>query len=272
MSLITSQQIKNYYEKFGGREVTFTRDIIKSLGLARELVQLNLNTEQYPCTIVSSSMQEAKVVMVLPHSKLKSIEPDNLASLRFSFYKEERTDTFSFFVKSRVKSITAYDSERDLYFIHLMFTQQPPDNLIEILGRLIELHSNTAKRGEDRIKIDDETKRRLGLASKSTQIVIDRIPRNGILRDVSFNGLNVIIMGNAKFLLKKTIYIPLSMVNGDEITMKGSIVRYEPVEGHKDLVVLAVKFEAEEIPFNYKKMINEGLKYLDVAKTPRQNS
>ncbi len=266
MAIVTSQQIKDYYEKYGKVDVTFTKEINDTLRLARNQISLKFKGGQRSCIIYSSSMMEAKVVVAFTDDQIEAIQNDSLSSLRFCFLKEDSTDIFSFFVQSRITGLTQYDKERNLHFAQLTFTQRPPDDLIEILGNLLETNINAARRSEERIVINPESTRRLGLASKSSVIQIDKIPRNGILRDVSFGGLKVIIMGNPKFLMNKIALIKLSLASGKSILMQGEIIRYEPVEGRKDLAALAIKYDPKNISFEYKTIINNFLKHRDRTK------
>ena len=261
MAIVTSQQIKEYYEKYGTIDVTFTKEINDSLRLARKQISLKFKGSQRPCIIYSSSLVAAKVVVALTEDHIRSLREDNLVSLRFCFFKEDRSDIFSFFVPCRLKGVTQYDKERNLHFANLEFTQRPPDDLIEILGSLLEANINAARRREERIVIDGESIRRLGLAAKNAILQIDGIPRNGILRDISFGGVKIIIMGNPKFLMDKKAVIRMSLNNGKGFLLTGSIIRFEPVEGRKDLVALAIRFDPDNVSFEYKMMINDYLKH-----------
>ncbi len=261
MAIVTSQQIKEYFQKYGRIDVTFTKDINDSLRLVRNQIFLKFKGGQRPCIIYSSSLVEAKIVVALTDKLIKSLQKDNLVSLRFCFLKEDQSDTFSFFVQSRVSGMTQYDKERNLHFVQLTFTQRPPDDLIEILGNLLEANINAARRSEERIIINEESLRRLGLSSKSLPIKIEGIPRNGILRDISFGGLKIIVMGNPKFLINKKAVMRISLKSGKTFTLKGVILRFEAVEGRKDLAALAIKYDTESMTFEYKMLINDYLKY-----------
>jgi hypothetical protein len=272
MAIVTSQQIKEYYEKYGRIDVTFTKDINDSLRLVRNQIYLKFKGGQRPCIIYSSSLIEAKIVVALTDPLIKSLQQDNLVSLRFCFLKEDRSDIFSFFVQSRIAGMTQYDKERNLYFVQLTFTQRPPDDLIETLGNLLEANINAAKRSEERIVINQESLRRLGLASKSVLIKIEGIPRNGILRDISFGGLKIIIMGNPKFLINKKAAVRLTLTTGKILLLQGEIIRFEPVEGRKDLAALAVKYDEQSMTFEYKMIINDYLKYAGRSAAVREGS
>jgi len=272
MAIVTSQQIKEYYEKYGRIDVTFTKDINDSLRLVRNQIYLKFKGGQRPCIIYSSSLIEAKIVVALTDPLIKSLQQDNLVSLRFCFLKEDRSDIFSFFVQSRISGMTQYDKERNLFFVQLTFTQKPPDDLIETLGNLLEANINAARRSEERIIINQESLRRLGLSSKSVPIKIEGIPRNGILRDISFSGLKIIIMGNPKFLINKKAAVRLTLTSGKILLLQGEIIRFEPVEGRKDLAALAVKYDEQSMTCEYKMIINDYLKYAGRSAAVREGS
>ncbi len=269
MAIINSTQIQEYYERFGKIEVTFTREINQSLALAIHQVFLRFQGGQSSCVIFASSMQEAKVVVALTSTERARVNADKRAALRFSFHQPDSSDVFSFFIQSRVSQMTLYDKEKGLYFVHLTFTQRPPDHLIGKLGRLLEINANAAQRMEDRILISEKNIRKLGLSSKSVTVNIDRIPRNGILRDLSFAGMKVILMANARFLLNKTAEVVLPLANGNSLLVQGEILRYEPVEGRKDLAILAIQSNPEKVPYEYKEMIHDYLKHMDLAQSGR---
>ncbi|RKX76985.1 MAG: pilus assembly protein PilZ [Spirochaetes bacterium] len=272
MAIVTSQQIKEYYDKYGRIDVTFSKEINDSLGLVRNQIFLKFKGGQRRCIIYSTSLVEAKIVVALTDELIKSLQNDNLVSLRFCFLKEDRTDIFSFFVQSRVAGMTQYDKERNLYFVQLSYTQRPPDDLIESLGNLLEANINAARRSEERIVINKESLRRLGLASTSVPIKIEGIPRNGILRDMSFGGLKIIIMGNPKFLMNKKAVIRLALSNGKNLVLNGEILRFEPVEGRKDLAALAIKYDTDSISFEYKMIINDYLTYIGRSAAIRERT
>ena len=272
MAIVTSRQLIEYYEKYGKIDVTFTKEINDSLRIARNQIYLKYKDGQRPCIIYSTSMVGSKIVVALTEDLIRTLREDNLVSLRFCFYKEDRTDIFSFFVQSRITGLTQYDKEHNLHFAQLTFTHKPPDDMIEIMGSLLEANINAARRAEERIVINTESLRRLGLASKSTVILIDGIPRNGIIRDISFGGVKIIIMGNPKFLIGKMAAIRLSMNSGKNMAVAGEIVRYEAVEGRKDLAALAIKYDPEKISFEYKLMINEYLRYTGLKTAPRKDA
>ncbi|MCL2129143.1 MAG: pilus assembly protein PilZ, partial [Treponema sp.] len=140
------------------------------------------------------------------------------------------------------------------------FTQRPPDDLIEFIGRILEANVNSAKRREERILITADSIRKLNIVSKDSAVFIEKVPRNCILRDVSFSGAKLIMMGVAKFLANKEAALRVDFDDPREsFLIRGVFVRSEAVEGRKDLIALAMQFSDAAIPMGYKIRINNYL-------------
>ncbi len=262
MALVTSQQISKFYEIFKSIEVAFTKQVIGATGLQTKQVYLKCINSQWPCVIYSSSMVGAKVVVNLGENHFEQIrKANNLVSLRFSFALPDKVDPIFFFVTAKVASYNPYNqNNKKLFFLNLNYTQRPADDLIEILGLLLEANINSKKRGEERILITADSIRKLGIDSKDIQVQIEGVPRKGILRDLSFSGAKVIILGLAKYLREKTVELKLLVEEQKKvIPLKGKVVRVDPVEGRKDLAAIAVKFDEESVPMDYKLLINSYL-------------
>ena len=258
MSILTSQKINYYYDTYKDIEVTFTKDVIKTTRLLTRHVYLKCLGTQWPCIIYSTSMSGAKIIANLDSASFELIrKANNLVSLRFAFHIEDKKDKLLFFVSAKVTGFSQYSKDNNsLNFVNLTYTKRPAEDLIAILGQMLEININSKKRTEERIVINDDTVRKLGLKTKNSRISIDSIPRNCILRDLSFSGAKVIIQGVAKFLIDKECVIVLIRQDGTPLVLKGKTVRYEKVEGRKDLAALAIHFHEDSVPMEYKKMIN----------------
>ncbi len=258
MSILTSQQINRYYDLYKDIEVTFTKEVIATTRLLRKHVYLKCLGTQWPCIIYSTSMAGAKIITNLDSAAFDLIrKANNLVSLRFAFQVEDKKDTLLFFVSAKVTGFNQYNKENPtLNFVNLAYTKRPADDLIAILGQMLEININSKKRTEERITITDDTARLVGLKSKNGRISIESIPRNCILRDISFSGAKVIIQGIGKFLVQKECVLALLQSDSEPLLLKGKTVRYEEVEGRKDLAALAIHFFEDKLPMKYKKMIN----------------
>ena len=259
MAISTSQQIARYYQQYSDVDVTFTKDVIKATLLNPKQVYLKCTGYQWPIVVYSASMTGAKVIANMKTSLSEAIKKsNNMVSLRLSFLQRDKADPLSFFVGAKIAGYTPYGQEKpELYFLTLTYTQRPPDDLIEILGRLIDANTSSARRKEERIPVTADSARAMGLNHKDAMVYIDGVPRRCIVRDVSFGGAKVVILGLAKFLVNKQANLRLTLSETDEeVDVPATVVRFEAVEGRSDIAALALQFDTETIPMKYKLMIS----------------
>jgi Tfp pilus assembly protein PilZ len=263
MSTLTSQQISRYYNLYKQAVVSFNTRIIDALSLLPREICLRCKGETFPCIIYSTSMESAKVLANLSEKQFKLIrEANKLVSLRFCFKISEKPTPLAFFVTAKVGGFSRFDkANADLYFISLTYTQKPPDDLIEMLGALLDANSNARQRKEVRIDIVPKTIKDLNLDSNGAMVYIDRVPRKCIIRDLSFSGAKLLVVGVAKYLLDKEANLHLSFGDQPEpLQLAGKIIRYEEVDGRKEIAALAVHFHEATLPVQYKIRINDYLR------------
>jgi hypothetical protein len=210
-------------------------------------------------------MTSAKIVLNIGPATFETIrKANNNASLRFCLKKNDKIDPIAFFVAARVVGFSKYnEASPDLNFVSLIFTQRPAEDLIESLGELLEANVNSKKRQEERIAMTVESMKKIGIRSKEALVFIQGIPRKAILRDLSFSGVKLIIMGVAKFMLDKEASLRFDLSDPDEsISVTGMIIRHEPVEGRKDLSAFVLKFNEDAMPMSLKIRINDYMRTL----------
>ena len=261
MGLLTSQKIAILYEKYKNIDVTFTKEIIQVTGMITNQVYLKCIGDFWPCVIYSSSFQGSKVVSNTKSGIIQKLEKaNNMTSLRFCFKSVETGNPVAFFVNTKVVGVTPYNGSEDMAIISLQFTQRPPDDLIEIIGRVLDANINSAKRKEERIMITPDSLRRMNIMTKESVVFIQGVPRRCILRDLSFSGAKVIMVGVEKFLINKDVALRIDFDDPREShTLKGRFIRADPVEGRKELVALALVLDESQIPMGYKMRINDFL-------------
>lgn len=267
MSIITSQQLNKYYESYKTVDVTFTKELINATGLDGRQVYFKYRQGQKPCVIYSSSMSGAKIIASVDDALFKQLrEENNLMSLRFAFLEQGATDPILFFIQGKITGFSPINKEKpDLYFVTIQYTNRPPDDLIQILGTILDAATNSKMRSEERIIISEESNRKLNIDLKKVFLLVDNLPRKCLLRDISFSGARLILMGNAKFILNKPVALRLESDNGRKIfNLPGVCLRSETVEGRKDLAVLGLQFADKGIPIEYRMLINE---YLTLTRT-----
>ncbi|MDR2798074.1 MAG: pilus assembly protein PilZ [Treponema sp.] len=215
----------------------------------------------WPCIIYAASLQMVKVLVNTKSGLMQSLQEANQgANIRFCFKGSEGGAPVIFFVTVRSVGYIPYGGSKDTAMITLQFVQQAPDYLIGVLGRILDTTANsqsTSKRRGERIIITSETQRMLSIVSKETTVSVQGVPRQCILRDISFYGAKIIIMGLANFLNEREAVLRIDFDEPREsYFLKGKFLHSETVEGRKDLVAMGMSFYDDLIPMKYKIRIN----------------
>jgi hypothetical protein len=261
MGLITSQKITEYYGRYKDIEVTFTKEIIQVTGLLTQQVHLKCGNDFWPCVVYTSSFENAKIVANVKTGLLGKLKTtNNFVNLRFCFKPPGETNTITFFVAGRIMAAMPYGNSEDINMFTLQFTNRPPDDFIEIMGRLLDANVNSAKRKDVRIQLNPDNLRKLNILTVDSTVFTQNVPRRCILRDISFSGCKIIMMGVAKFLIDKEAAIKIEFNDPREnFLIKGVFVRAEQVEGKKEMVALGLSFHEANIPMSFKIRLNDFL-------------
>ena len=263
MAFATSQQISKYYDSYKSIDVTFNKQVIHATGLNPTQVYLRVLGFHIPCVIFSTSMQGAKVVATLQKETQQEIRSaNNLMSLRFSFMIAERIKPISFFATAKMIGLQPYLHKKpDLNFLTLSYTKRPPDDLIGILGELLDANINAKRRKEERIIVDERNIRKLEIKTKEIKIHINGTPRMGLLRDISFSGVMLILARAVEITPMSPLVVEIPFENlVKPMSMAGKITRTEDLESHEDFMAIGVQFDDTKIPMAYKSRINNYFK------------
>lgn len=274
MAIVTSQQLSTYYELYRSIEVTLTKDVSQLLGFLQDQVALKLMGHQWPCLIYSTSLEGAKIILNLKPDQIERLRTgSNLVSLRYGFRNADKTEPVTFFASGRIKGYNRYNSNtnNDLYFMTVEFTQRPSDDLIEVLGRFLEANVNSQKRKDVRLSVSEATIKKLGFASCNTIIAVEKVDRKCLIRDLSFGGALILIPGVAKFLQGRSAVIRLVLEDNNQVlSIPGKFVRVDPVEGRRDITQAALQFDDATIPHAYKLKMNDALRAVKAPQPPAQ--
>ena len=265
MAIVTREMLNALYERYKNIDVTYTRDIITVTGMVPQQVYLKCEGDFWPCVVYSSSFQSAKVVVNITTGFLDKLQrTNNMVSLRFCF-KNPDSGTVTFFIAARSMGYAPYGESKEMAIFTFQFTQRPSDDLIEIMGKLLDANVNSTKRKDERIVFTPETLRKVKIHSKETAVYIEKVPRRCIMRDISFSGSKIILMGIVKFLVGRTATLQVDFIDPQErFLLNGTFIRGENVEGRTDLVALAIDFTESMIPMGYKLRLNEYVGQLRV--------
>lgn len=261
MGVVTSQKISYYYDQYRDQEVAFTKDILKTLGVDPRQIYVKCNGSQWSCIVNSISLMSARIILGTQGGAYAELTkaPNVPVSLRL-FFVESGNQQMSFFVNAHVASVTPYMNSKDLAVVTLDYAQRPPDDLIEKIGVLLETNTNAIRRREDRVVINEDSKRKLGLTKAESIVYIENVPRHCVIRDLSFFGAKLILMGVPKFVERKEIVLCLLFDDVPKpVSIKGKILNATSIEGKKSLIFVNVNFHEDEVPFVYKLHINTFL-------------
>ncbi len=261
MGIATSQQLQNYYDLYRDTEITFTKDILRILNVDPRQIYIKCAGSQWPCIINSTSLMLAKIIVGTKGGAYQSLSKKDIGpvNLRLCFIDADGQPV-TFFVTGRVSEIASYMNSGDLAIVTISFTQRPPDDLIEKVGTLLDANSNAIRRREERIILNPDTKRRLGLEKEETIILVQNVPRRCVLRDLSFSGAKIILMGLSKFLQEKETILQIKFSDPVEIvSLKGTVVATNAIEGRQDIIIASIKFDEALVPMPYKLRINNYL-------------
>ena len=262
MGIATSQQLSRYYDQYRDTELTFTKDIIRALGLDPRQVYVKCNGGQWPCIINSTSFQHAKIIVGTKGGAFQALAAKNnpTANIRFCFNEQEGDGIITFLVASRVAEIRPYMNSKDLVIVTLQFSARPPDDLIEICGRLLEANTNAVRRREERIPINEDSKRKLNITKEECTVIVQSVPRHCVVRDLSFSGARIVLIGLSQFLTGKEAILRLEFSEPNEIiSIRGSIVSADLIQGRKDVCIASIKFDDTSLPLSFKMHLNTYL-------------
>ena len=241
-TVVTAQTLNRYYDDYKDTEITFSKEIMRTLKMDPRQIYIKSGGLQWPCIISSTTFNIAKIIIGTKSGAYQVLSKQEPApvSLRFSFYQPDG-QLMSFFVSARVQICQPYMNSSDLAIVQLQYTQRPPDDLIQMIGNILDANGNAVKRKEDRIIINQDSMRRLGITKKEMVITIQNVPRHCILQDLSFGGAKIVLMGLAQYLLKKEVQLQLEngyltvsahkSIDENDTTSSGTLIRQEKTYG-----------------------------------------
>lgn len=258
MDVAASHRVNHYYDYFRDKEIVFTKANLKSLKVDPRQIYLKCNDGQWPCIINSTSLQQVTVFVGTSSGVYQAINKNRSVpiSVRYCFFGNDG-EPVQFFVNCTVVEVKPYPASNDLAIVTLGFTQRPSDELILRLGEFIEVNENFKNRKEERIALNENSMRQLGIPKEESYIFIGGVPRKCVMKDISFGGARIMLVGIPKFLENKSVDLRLFFTDTNEkLSLPGVVRKAEFLEGRKDVVVAHIEFSADDIPMSYKFHIN----------------
>ena len=260
MGIATSQQLTRYYDVYRDTDIVFTKQVIRTLNLNPRQISVKCNGRQWPCILNSTSLCSCKIIVNTNGGAVAALAKagSSTVSIYFCFTPPD-VQPITFFVNAKLEgnAIQPFNGNKDLSIITLNFTQRPPDDLIEIIGTVLEANANSIQRRDERIAVTADSKRKLNLLKEETFLYIQNVPRHCIIRDISFSGAKLIMLGVKAFVVNKDVILHFDFTDPQEsMDIKGKVVTVEDVAGRRDLIVANILFDEAQVPISYKLRIN----------------
>lgn len=272
MSIITSQQLSRYYEQYKSTDVTFNKQVISALGLVPKGVYLKIQDRQLPCMVFSSSLSTARVIASMPDAVMLALKrANNHLALRWCFKQLDKIEPITFFVMCRPAGFTPYAVQGpDVQFVSLEYMQRPADDLIQMLGSLLEANANSQRRKDERIVLTPEIMKKLGLESREAALLTaDSRTWKCVLRDLSFSGAKVLVSASEETFKNQSVSLKFARSEEQpEMTIAAAVRRVEEIGGRKDILAVGLEYSADP-PMSYKLLINS---YISSMRKAAQNA
>ncbi|MBN1699313.1 MAG: PilZ domain-containing protein [Spirochaetales bacterium] len=214
--------------------------------------------DTFPCILNSSSMVRAQVIAQVTKSFFDKVNHNNKkVTLRLAFHRPDNSNPLCFFIQTKIDGYNPFISKNpNLYFINLSYMQKPPDDLIAILGKLIEAGSTVKKRRHERITITPESLRMLKIQNTQGVLLGEDFKVKCLLRDLSLSGAKVIVAGKSEqFEGKKVVLGILLFEYTGACKIQGTILRCEEMKEHEDFIALGINFDEKNVPAEYNRRI-----------------
>ena len=217
MSIITSHEITRFYEQHGKTEVTFNKQVMEATGLLS--AHLKAAGTETRCALYASSMSAAK--LLVPDLRDPMLQAIKLAgghlSVRLTFKRIDKPDPLTFYVAGRMTGSTPYNPQNpNAQLVALEFTGRPSDDLIQVLGVLLEANANAQRRRDERIVVTPETVKRLGFESGAGALTVEGTDHRCLLKDVSFGGAKVLVAGTPPLAAGQPVGLKVVRAEGGE--------------------------------------------------------
>jgi hypothetical protein len=87
-----------------------------------------------------------------------------MGNLKFCFAnKNEKEEPLSFIVNFKLIGYAPYGTSQDNIILHVQFLNRPPDELILIIGEVLDADANASRRRSERITVTSEIQKKLNL-------------------------------------------------------------------------------------------------------------
>ena len=239
--------------------------------MVSEKLKLKVGAYELPCVLYASSLERIIIILNLTDTDMQKVKmARGLATIKFCFSNASAKNPLSFFISCRIRKINSFKlATSSAFMITLDFHQRPPDDFIEIIGKIIDNSVKFNKRKELRIRVDNKIAVSLGMESVKSFATIDKNIKPCIFTDISASGCCITMVDCPEIEEHKGITVQFN-IKENIVNINAMIVRCEKVNNYPELTRIGILYEKDEIPYIYKNMINNYLDMLEAIKKQKQ--
>ncbi len=273
MATLGTTALQVLYQDYLTTELTYVKDVADALGLLPAESTVKLQTVLYPCLVHSASFQSAKVLMRLTPEQAITVQIGSKVvtlTLVLLDSRKAKKELYQFNGSFQVVQKHLAGDNEIVFLASITFSHRPHEVFLQAHGSSLNLKKEAQARQQDRIALTPETMGILGLSSLNTTVVIDKIERKCLMREVSYGGSRVVLTGAGQFLSEKPFELVFPHTSHGNILIPGMVSRAENMESHRGLAQLALTFTPGKVPVAYLSTLQKGFKQgLGAAKPPR---
>ncbi len=273
MATLGTNALQAIYQEYLTTELTYVKEVAEGLGLLPAESTLKLQSVLYPCVVHSASFQSAKLLLRLTAEQAVTVQiGSKVATLALVLLdsRKAKKELYQFNGTFQIIQKHLAGANDVVFLANLMFSHRPHEVFLQVHGNYLNLKKEAQQRLQDRILLSPETQTILGLSSLNTTVVIDKIERKCLLREVSYGGSRVVLTGVSQFLTEKPFELTFPHVTHGDLILPGVISRAENLESHRGLAQLALTFTAGKVPMHYLSTLQKGFKQgLGSARVPK---
>lgn len=247
------KSVDEIYNTHKDHDLMFNHNVVSSLGIIPERVQLKCGDIKIPCAIYSSSMVGGKVIAKLNRQFFNNLNRSScVVAIHLIYIDKESSNEVSFFINSKITLYNKFSSEKpNIYYISIDYINKPPDDLIYMLGNHILKQIYFQKRAVKRFVLNP--------LITEANIMEQYLFKSGkgkkcLLTEVSLFSAKILISGHEnEFSKNDNVLLLIKSVGVKGIgEMMGHITRVEHIDQEEGLFSIVIVFNQEMIPPVYK--------------------
>lgn len=131
MDKIELSKLESFYNKYKNRNITFTKETTRKIGLIQKDIKINVGIFKFNCAVLNSSMEDITIIAKLDGYLKEMVNArKHIASLEMKFFDNFYKETSVFKIYGKIYDIDPYSNYGDVFTINIKITRKFPMELI----------------------------------------------------------------------------------------------------------------------------------------------